>query len=1025
MDSRVIFLFDPNQTPFGQLSPNYQDSQPIKYKSEEASSVISYAYGGLVPISEKGPKDYILKQAKMQEVVDYTNSLLTKHLNRIFLDSIKKAYNEKLNDPRFVKYLIQYGTKSILKYKKDEDLVLGVNEDGKGDNLVGKMLSELRDNKIKNLYDVFLLNTIKKENELKYKIHAVYSMLERKFVVNTNFLINNNKLSGVDGLSFYSGKSLDELVNLLGIPPLNDKLKNTVLNEGMEIAYYMPDKIVNIIRVLNYKKYNERILNNDKILVRRNYLLSLSGKNISDINSFVSSLSQDELRELDDRLYFYASMGKLDKITTSKLNFITEESISEEKRMLEKEYERRMEILSENRQLEQKLIKMNEKRDKTKYMKFIDYILLKLYDPKYIDILLRAFNSIIFSNMIDIDSKNELDEMLNKDYHKNFEFEENEEGEYILKKKHEYSYFNNAKDIEDYIKSQEFFTNIMALSYPFIKDLLSIQDAEDREYSFYDSEPISPEFKELFSVENFLFPSVLHYAYYNMNKEIAKEIIDYNNIEKSAITYSHDLLLLNDRGSSSDLDNYKSISVLKKEFDDHLRSYKSIILKRRAKIALEMKFDNLFMKKLLVSTENKKLLYNNPKDNILGCVYKDDRVKGDNFIGEEMEKMRSEFRQQIGEVTIEKIDEVYYFYYYVNGALKLEPSGMFGEKTTKMVFDDNFDYMMGRVKEFIYILHLYNSFFIKSKNIDLPEVRFIINNLYSRCYKTLEDLSVKVPPVPKDFFDYVKDYSNLYQKYFISKEAVIQLWKSVALFDMLYRSDMDNERINNTMLNVIKNELIEESKNYDLDFLDNRNLSVILHSFVNVFEKMKRHNDKLKMDRNSLSFIYYLISSRNEKEYIGKYKEDKNLESKLLGKIKDFLYKNKIQSIRDDDVGYLLFLMTKLSKSDNDLSRALFFADISRFDTSTSPKKEDEEYIDIGLDKKKQKEPKDIFDDFNEFEEEDEKDILNKKIRARYGYQDEEEDENKEEGEDDEGDEDGYDVDNFEDEDADEYGDDM
>lgn len=82
--SEIVYLYDPYQIPFGKLSPNYQDKQPIKYKNEEASSVISYAYSELVPKDDKGSKDYILKYAKYQEIVDDVNSLFNQNFKKIY-----------------------------------------------------------------------------------------------------------------------------------------------------------------------------------------------------------------------------------------------------------------------------------------------------------------------------------------------------------------------------------------------------------------------------------------------------------------------------------------------------------------------------------------------------------------------------------------------------------------------------------------------------------------------------------------------------------------------------------------------------------------------------------------------------------------------------------------------------------------------------------------------------------------------------------------------------------------------------
>jgi hypothetical protein len=308
---------------------------------------------------------------------------------------------------------------------------------------------------------------------------------------------------------------------------------------------------------------------------------------------------------------------------------------------------------------------------------------------------------------------------------------------------------------------------------------------------------------------------------------------------------------------------------------------------------------------------------------------------------------------------------------------------------------------MSRVKEFVYIFHLYNSFFVKSKNIETKDINFIINNLYSRCYQILDNLHIKIPPVPKDFFDYVKEYSNNYEKYYIQKESVVQLWKSLVLFNMLYKSDMNNTLITKGLLNILRNESLDDVKNYKVNILkidnnDNEfNLSIVLHSFINVFQKLKKHNKNIFFNKDSLSFIYYLISSKNERDFIGKYVENKELENKYLQKVNQILTSKNI----DTDEYYnkfILFLMNKLSKSTNDLSRAVFFANISTLERI---------YPDIDIDKFEKESPEPKKDDYSDiFGSPEQTEELAKKIRSRYG--DEDEDEDEDEGKDDDKDKD-------------------
>lgn len=963
--SEIIYLYNPYQTPFGKLSPDYQDKNPIKYKNQEASSVISYAYSELVPKDNKGSKDYLLKHAKYQEIIENANNLFNENLKRIYSNSIKKAYNEKLKNPSFLKALYSKGFNC--------DFVYNTDKSRSNKKYIEKLLKQIRNDNIKNLNEIYLKKITHVENLKKYKIYLIYKTLESLF------------LRGIDDLSSYIDKDLDDIIydikrlhlkhideSLVPIFELDeyDYSINNILNipkkleNEINYAYKIPNKIASIIRILNYKKYNEQILFNDKLIIRRNYLNTLTN-NKSEIGLFLSSLSVNEVRELDDRLYFFASHNMIPNSNVSQLQYIKDEDILKEAQDLSEYYEKNLKDISSNNQRIIEIIRENSGLNYENYKNFIDYILSKIYDPKYINMILDALNSVFFMT----------------DDKKNFNLV-NKEGNYFLS----YSpskHLKNSKDIKEYIINTDRFDDLMFLCYPIIKDILNLTKEDSSVYFFNDNSPLSPRFEQIFTINNFQFPTILHYAYYNLYKEIADKLIDYRNIDKSVYIYSHDFLLNYNK-------EYIDIDSLIDKFNKELYEYKSITLKNNVNIALEIKADDLIFIKLLISTKNKKLIYNNPNDNILGCSFdlKKKISKGENYIGKTLERMREELKNKYGDFSIENIDEVYYF---IGPNGKLENSGILGENTTSREFDKNFSYIMSRVKEFLYIYHLYNSFFVKSKNIETKDISFIINNLYSRCYEILDNLPIKIPPVPKDFFEYVKEYSNVYDKYHIQKESAVQLWKSLVLFNMLYKSDMDNTLITKGLLNILRKESLENVKNYKVNILniDNSdkefNLSIVLHCFINIFQKLKKHNKNIFFNKDSLSFIYYLISSKNEKDFIGKYIENKDLENKYLQKVNQILNSKNIET--DDYYNkFMLFLMDKLSNATNDLSRAIFFGNISSLER-ISPDKEDI------------KSPESVKDDFSDIfgDQIDQTEELAKKIRTKYGEEDEDIDDREEE----------------------------
>lgn len=368
--SNILYLHSPDQVPYGKLSPLYREK--LKIDQEEASNVISYCYAGL--LKKGGRRNGILlengKEARI-EALKY----FREEKDELYNESMYNGLLEKIKQNPQAKQILLESGNSIIVYQS-ENVFLGVNSKGEGQNRVGSMLMKIR---------TVIQKEIKEENERKlqeliqlskYNIYIVHKSLTERI------------LKGIDDLSKYIGKIPDEIIKMLNLPPFPGTFQ-FVLPRHLNYFLLHPTSIAQTLRNQYSDEYNEAVLNLQKRDVLIEFLIKNTLKElppnhkelysrykelkekmefkeeyeslskifkpvVAEINSFIQSLG-DKIYELEDRLYFLASNNMLNgiKVTQKPLIVVPQEYIDKQQKLREEEQNKLIELLKEYKKSQQ------------------------------------------------------------------------------------------------------------------------------------------------------------------------------------------------------------------------------------------------------------------------------------------------------------------------------------------------------------------------------------------------------------------------------------------------------------------------------------------------------------------------------------------------------------------------------------------------------------------------------------------------------------------------------------------------
>jgi predicted NAD-dependent protein-ADP-ribosyltransferase YbiA (DUF1768 family) len=817
-----LYIFDPNEVPFGKLSPNHV--QNFKVRDEEATSVIAYSYAGL--LKPGGIKNYILSSKNSKEAKSLSMSTFTNEQDNLYKSSLLVALSEKYKDNE--KPLLDTG-KTELVYISESDLFLGVNRNGQGENFLGKSLMNLRKklNKLKKEQSIEDIKKIKKE--MNNNIYQVYTKL-RDLI-----------MSGENDLGEFLGLSLEEIKNKLNLAELE---YDVVLDKELEKFLQNPKSIPYVLRKDYAKIYNQSVQKYNK-------------------NEIISSYIK-EVIENDGISYFVTKYPGKD--VSGVKEKMRQQLFSE---LSDKELEEFSERISE---------------------------------------IYKMFESLGIDMYETVKLRKEIDELENLEIPK------------------------FSKDPES-VKLVEFVEN---------------EKGKGQFFYITDDNFNSPLYPYFITIENFLYPTVIHYVRAKLLESFGYSVYE-----------SHSNIMINPQNSSKDYENYKNIENMNIDYDFMKNRYIFTTLTERAKKSIESIYKNsTSMQELLVATGNRIILYNDYSDSILGTGKIDEKnkvISGSNFIGITLMDIRNDLvNRGVQPMVIEIVQ-------------KTDVQDVIASKKLR-------EWLYKKLDELLYITRAFKYYLVTKYTdddmIDSDDVSFLIDKFYSKCARLSKIIQIPDVKAPEDFISYVKKFFR--GTYNIQRGAINKLWNYILLlkeaFSKLEGFDMNNFdqevlRFEGEYINSYSGKQCLDYFSTDIDdeelSLDFKSKNCILQAFANVFNKLKEYKPKFELTVNDLFFAYEIIY------YDDHLPSDKELDDRNILVILRFLEK---YNINKNNVRHLAKVLNKMindiqdlntKESSKILSRVLYFSNPSFSELpSKSSKSKKSEKVEKEMSKKSEKKHK-------------------------------------------------------------------
>lgn len=277
MENQRIFIYNPNDVPFGILS-NLYPIENFSIEGDKYRNINNYIYSFLGVT--RNSRELISKITNQSNVYNTAWNLYQEDLAEIKQKEVEKAYQALFRIKSLRKRLIATGN-AILIFRSD-DISLGVNSEGVGSNFIGKYLMSLR----KKLSEETIKEKVKKSKDLEedqmYKAYIVYNGLKDKL------LKENNDLSS------YQGKSVDQIIDQEGYSFyfggmskdfFIEYYSDRPLNENVQFVKDHPDDVVDYVRKINLREMREDLLRSSDIDLIKSFIIVKKIDNGMEMNS--------------------------------------------------------------------------------------------------------------------------------------------------------------------------------------------------------------------------------------------------------------------------------------------------------------------------------------------------------------------------------------------------------------------------------------------------------------------------------------------------------------------------------------------------------------------------------------------------------------------------------------------------------------------------------------------------------------------------------------------------------------------
>lgn len=329
MEIQKLKIFNPNDKPFGPLS-NMFPMEDFKINNVKYRNLNNYIYSFLG--CDSFSRNRLANMSNQGEVYTTAMEINNKCYLNTTLEAYQKAYDVYFNKEDEMIKLISTGNKNILFDVPDK--VLGY-ANGEGENLIGKMLEDIR----KSKYYKFKEDKEKELEQIKkfifYKYFMVVFYLEK--LINSKRFIDDPETSSKN-LDEYINLNIDEIVDKIGFNNLagqymsfetfdkNNMISGLENSEKFRFFIKHSKDIANYIRKQYLKMVKQNILEDEMYKIDLLYIYLLKK------NLLISSvISQKEALKLIRKYYDTQNFSKLaDKLMDDFKNGTLDPEIAQE-----------------------------------------------------------------------------------------------------------------------------------------------------------------------------------------------------------------------------------------------------------------------------------------------------------------------------------------------------------------------------------------------------------------------------------------------------------------------------------------------------------------------------------------------------------------------------------------------------------------------------------------------------------------------------------------------------------------------
>jgi hypothetical protein len=344
----------------------------------------------------------------------------------------------------------------------------------------------------------------------------------------------------------------------------------------------------------------------------------------------------------------------------------------------------------------------------------------------------------------------------------------------------------------------------------------------------------------MLKIENKLYPSVSHYIIYKLilhlksfnvknkdkptNWSVATGKTNITKLYKEA--YSQ--LLIDENAQIEGVESFLNIDQLSLKYlklkDLDYRDQLEIFSTK----GLDKKFEDRGLEDLLLMTGYSKLIYNDFSDPILGVGDKKQNIKGLNYIGEYLMKLRMKYRELRKNETFDKLDESH---------------------ISEILTEDPFmkEWLRMRVTDMCKVVTIMKNYLYSKEEQDIilkPDiVTAILDKIYQPCseiFGASKLINIQVP----EYFRLMVTQCPGFNK--IGDNIIEVMWKRIAVIIYYLIQHMENSNIKNIRAVIARIELLvtkgSKCVTFILDDYENCILSAIINLTRGIIEFNKQYS---------------------------------------------------------------------------------------------------------------------------------------------------------------------------------------